>query len=527
MGRPAGHTPAPSLAAVADSLAAAFLAAAHPKPARDRDPAQGSDPTGDREAASGPAPTQNQDAPQGQDSTQGTDLTGDRDPAFTIAWTRSVLIAAGADVLGARRRWLPGLVSAVLAAYPRAPFDRPRELGRWIAQSAELTAAAEQAAAAGRHLVLVRHALYEIPAAHGAGAAGERPASSGAEVLAREPASRRPRTPADLARLLGLDAGELDWFADLRGWNRLAPGTKLHHYRYEWRSRPGRVPRLLEVPGQRLMYLQRQLIAEVYTDLPVHPAAHGFVSGRSAITGAAVHAGSHVVIGMDLTTFFARVTRGQIHAGLCRQGWGEALVPILAGLGTHAVPPAVIRAMPPGGDPGERQALAAALRIPHLPQGAPTSPLLANLAMHRLDERLTGWANAVGARYTRYADDLTFSGDTRLAARSDAFIRGVEAIVTDSGQRINPRKTRVRPRGTSQRVTGIVVNEHPAMDRHAYDRLRAILHNCARTGPEAQNRDRHPHFRLHLLGRINWAIALTPERAPGLWRLWDAIEWTD
>ncbi|WP_051701445.1 hypothetical protein [Mycetocola saprophilus] len=390
MGTRAGHTPAPSLAAVADSLAAAFLEAAYPKPARDRDPAQGSDPTGDRKAASGPAPTRNQDAPQGADPTR------DRDPAFGVGWTRPALIAAGADVLGARRRWLPGLVSAVLAAYPRVPFDRPRELGRWIAQSAELTAAAERASAEGRHLVLVRHALYEMPTALGTVAVGERPAPSGAEVFAEEPASRRPDTPAELARLLGLDAGELDWFADLRGWNRLAPGTRLNHYRYEWRSRPGRVPRLLEVPGRRLMTLHRQLIAEVYADLPVHPAAHGFVPGRSAITGAALHAGSHVVIGMDLTTFFARVTRGQIHAGLRRQGWGEALVPVLAALGTHAVPPAVIRAMPPGGEPDERQALAAALRIPHLPQGAPTSPLLANLAMHRLDERLTGWADAVG-----------------------------------------------------------------------------------------------------------------------------------
>ncbi|RLP74739.1 RNA-directed DNA polymerase [Mycetocola tolaasinivorans] len=466
-----GHTPAPSIRAVADSLASAFLDAAR-------------------------VPL---------DPGSGGEVLGHGAAAREHGWNRPVLIAAGASVLGARRRWLSPLVRAVLDAYPRAPFDRPRELAAWIEASAVLGDACAAATARGQHLVLVRHAVYEPVGA----------------------ASPLPATPAELAGLLGLDIGELAWFADQRGWNRRAGSARLQHYRYEWRARPGRVPRLLEVPGQRLMRLQRQLVHEVLTALPIHPAAHGFVPGRSARTGAAVHAGSHVVIGMDLTTFFARVGRSEITAALRRAGWGEAVAPVLAALATHAVPEAVIRAMPPGGNPEERFALAQALRLPHLPQGAPTSPMLANLAMRRLDDRLLGWAAAVGARYTRYADDLTFSGDQRLAARSDAFIRGVSGIVADCGQRVNERKTRVRPRGTSQRVTGIVVNAHPAVDRRSYDALRAPLHNCARTGPAAQNRENLPYFREHLRGRIDWVVSLTPKREPALRRLWEAIEWEE
>jgi RNA-directed DNA polymerase len=75
-------------------------------------------------------------------------------------------------------------------------------------------------------------------------------------------------------------------------------------------------------------------------------------------------------------------------------------------------------------------------------------------------------------------------------------------------------------------VCGIVVNEHPNVTRAEYDELKAILHNAARDGPEAQNRSAVPHFREHLIGRIAWVEALNPQRGARLRERLARIDWT-
>ena len=151
--------------------------------------------------------------------------------------------------------------------------------------------------------------------------------------------------------------------------------------------------------------------------------------------------------------------------------------------------------------------------------------MLANLAVRRLDSRLTGWAEKADATYTRYADDLTFSGNGDIARRPDAFIRGVRRIIADEGHIANPAKTRVRRQGTRQAVTGIVVNQHPNLSRVEFDRLKATLHNCAVHGPAAQNHSGASDFRAHLLGRISWVESLNPGRGAKLRREFSRIAW--
>lgn len=345
-----------------------------------------------------------------------------------------------------------------------------------------------------------------------------------------EPQWRWPVEPwAELAALgtaLGLRDGELEWFADSGGWLHRAPQGPLHHYRQRWITSPSGSPRLLETPGPRLQELQRRVGRRVLAAIPVHDAAHGYVRGRSPLTLATVHAGAPMVLCMDLEGFFSHVT-GERIAGLLRTaGYPPAVAAALAGLLVTATPEAVLRAAPQASsDAGwePRRRLLDRLAGPHLPQGAPTSPAVANLLAHRLDRRVAGLAAAVGARYARYADDLVFSGPATLPARGLA--ARVTHVAAEEGFRVRPDKTRVVPAHHRQRVTGLVVNADPAAARTEYDALRALLHNCARTGPDAQNRDGHPAFREHLLGRISWVATGRPARAAKLRALFDAIGW--
>ena len=184
-----------------------------------------------------------------------------------------------------------------------------------------------------------------------------------------------------------------------------------------------------------------------------------------------------------------------------------------------STPRVVLRRAP--GPPGEaRRRRLDRLALPHLPQGAPSSPAVANLLAHTLDRRLSGLAAAVGARYGRYADDLVLSGDDLPV---HGLVRRTAAIAAEEGFTLRPDKTRIMPAHHRQRVTGLVVNASPAASRRDYDDLRALLHNCALTGPDAQNREAHPAFREHLLGRIAWVGAGRPARQARLRELFDRI----
>ena len=150
---------------------------------------------------------------------------------------------------------------------------------------------------------------------------------------------------------------------------------------------------------------------------------------------------------------------------------------------------------------------------------------MANLCAYRLDVRLTALANALDATYTRYADDLAFSGDERLARSSRRLQVAVGRIAGEEGFELFYRKSRFMRRGVRQQLAGVVVNSHPNIRRTEYDTLKAILTNAARNGPAAENRDNRAEFRAYLLGKIGHVASLNPARGGNSGRLFDAIAW--
>jgi RNA-directed DNA polymerase len=412
------------------------------------------------------------------------------------AWDRAGLTDVAIGVFETPPGWLGGVLAEVLAAYPRPPADRPRELARFIARLASFR--------------------DRVPGAPGA-APDARPIRAVSFVVSPTRTVHRPhRTPVldevgKLADWLEVSVDELAWFADTRGMNRRATDRRLRHYRYLWLN-----GRLIEAPKPRLRALQRRILAEVLGLVPTHPAAHGFVPGRSPHTFAAPHAGQRVVIRLDVLSFFASVTAARVYGLFRTVGYPEPVAYALTGLCTTWTPAPIRRGAPSIPDRDYRLAL---LGAPHLPQGAPTSPALANLCGFRLDRRLAGLARAYGLRYTRYADDLAFSGSLHLPS---TFVDRVGVIAADEGFRLNPGKTRIRTAAERQALAGLVVNAAPAVPRDEYDALRALLHNAARTGLDEQNRDGHADFRGYLAGRIAWVGHRHPTRAAKLAALLEA-----
>ena len=208
--------------------------------------------------------------------------------------------------------------------------------------------------------------------------------------------------------------------------------------------------RTLFAPCPQLKELQRRILHRVLGRLKAHPAAMGFERGRSIVANALPHVGAGVVVRMDLHDFFPSTATHRVRAYFTGIGWGSEAVYLLLKWTTC--------------DGG-------------LPQGAPTSPRLSNLVNYLMDARLAGLAGRLGAVYTRYADDMTFSfpADDRSAA---AAVRATKRIIEDYGYRLHmKRKLSIRRRHQSQRVTGLVVNERVALPRATRRRLRAIRHH--------------------------------------------------
>lgn len=422
-------------------------------------------------------------------------------------WRRREMVRRVAVALGQTRAqtWVGTLVGEVQTAYPRPPLDRPRELARFVrtttgwlrGQDADPRPRVLRWEPAPTTLVAQRYPVADLP------------------------------DQAAVARLLDLDLGELAWFADVRGLERTA-GEALRHYRWTVLDRPQGV-RLLAAPKPRLMEAQRRLLRHVLARVPLHDAAHGSVPGRSVRTAVAPHAGQAAVLRMDLESFFAAVAAPRVYGVLLGPaGLPEPVAHLLTALMTTVVPEQVWRAQRLPADVSGRdrhRRLGARLAVPHLPQGAPTSPALANLVCYRLDRRLAGLAAASDASYTRYLDDLTFSGGAGVGRARFAELVG--EVAADEGFRVNEGKTRLVSAARRQSVLGAVVNERPTLQRRERDALRALLHNCAVSGWETQTRGRDPRtFRDHVLGRVSWARSLDPVFGERLSELVARIDWS-
>ncbi|GAA4430701.1 reverse transcriptase family protein [Bremerella cremea] len=410
------------------------------------------------------------------------------------------LVKRGAELLGKRWRWLRPLARKIVACH--SAKTRPRVV---LIEKMILTYAGFHRALYRGDDLYVANPLAIVPTMLPS------PAAIGWE------APVEITTPGELAAWLGVRTNELDWFADLRGWNERSDTECLRHYRYRFLPKRSGRTRLIEIPKARLKTLQRKILTEILDRVPPHDAAHGFRSGRSIQTFAQPHVGKQVCVKLDLADFFPSIHLCQIQGWFRAIGFPEKVADRLGGICCTTTPGEVLA--------GESFETIRTYRRPHLAQGAPTSPALANLCAYRLDQRLTGLAEAVGATYSRYADDLVFSGDDAFCRVANRFPISVAAIAMEEGFAVQHRKTRVMKQGVAQRIAGLVVNQQLNLPRKSFETLKAILTNCIRHGPASQNRSGHPDFRAHLQGKISYVASIHPAKGERLMHLFDQIEW--
>lgn len=221
-------------------------------------------------------------------------------------------------------------------------------------------------------------------------------------------------------------------------------------------------------PSDDLKELQRRISKVLLSRLKPHDACTGFRKGKSILTNSVPHVGKDFVLNIDIKDFFPSIAMPRV-IGLfrtlgCDQHASHALAKIVTYEGK-------------------------------LPQGAPSSPDVANLVCRTLDKRISGFCKARGFTYTRYCDDITISG----AGDGSGIMSFLGRIIREEGFAINDSKTRVRSRSQRQMVTGIVVNSLANLPREDLRRMRAIFKQ-AELNPE-----QFKQHRATLAGRVAFA----------------------
>ncbi len=302
-----------------------------------------------------------------------------------------------------------------------------------------------------------------------------------------------------LATGLGITLGELRFLA----WNRVM--SRISHYQRFAIPKKRGGERVISAPMPRLKRAQYWVLDNILARVALHPAAHGFVPGRSILTTALPHVARPVVVNLDLKDFFPSIALPRVHGVFAQLGYGDNVARILALLCTE-LPARQVQL------DGQTLFVADGQRV--LPQGAPTSPALTNVLCRRMDARLHGSAQKLGFDYTRYADDLTFSAKDAAAAKSvGKLLWRVKQIIASEGFTVHPDKQEVMRPHQQQRVTGIVVNQRPSLDGKTLHRFRAVVQQVERHGPAGRHWGGNPLVVDALLGYARYWVMVDAARA--------------
>jgi len=278
-------------------------------------------------------------------------------------------------------------------------------------------------------------------------------------------------TLAELAALMNLTTDDLVWLCYERG------ATDTDHYsRFEIPKRSGGT-RLISSPKPKMRKAQSWINDQLLSQLTPSTYCYAFRPELSIVDNASKHLNKKLIVKCDIKDFFPSITFPRVRGYFEYLGYNPGVATVLALLCTDA-PRARVTI--------KGNSMIVALGDRALPQGACTSPALANLIASRLDSRLAGLARVFKGEwiYTRYADDLTFSTDD-TEAELGKFLAAVTRITADEKFVIKPQKTRIMRAPMRQTVTGLVVGDAVRIPKATIKKVRALFHSIEKLGEEA------------------------------------------
>ena len=305
--------------------------------------------------------------------------------------------------------------------------------------------------------------------------------------------SHKLRTITDLARHLEVNS---DCLRDLLS-ELYSDETRLYK---SWdHSKPSGGTRPIDAPRDKLKFVQRRINERILQRTRINKIATGGVRGRRLRDNLMPHLGQSMVANFDLKSFFSNITNRQVYRLYTLIGASPGVARILTRLTTFKG---------------------------RIPQGAPTSPMLANLVAGYegrlcLDGRLERLCRKNKFRTKRWIDDISVSGPQYLKK----FEPTIERIIEQSGFMPNRNKTAFASKDEAQFVTGHLVNTKPNVSKQERRRLRAILHRCKTIGPEECTQGAIEQLKLSLRGKIAHLSSLNDETGLKLLKEFNSIKW--
>jgi hypothetical protein len=238
--------------------------------------------------------------------------------------------------------------------------------------------------------------------------------------------------------------------------------TEEYYHTFQRKKKSGNGFRKICAPSPELKNLQRKIKVEILDLVDLHEACTGYRKGMSIVNNASIHVGQRCILNVDIKDFFQSIGTARVAGYFAALGYPDEVAVLLSKLCCFQN---------------------------ELPQGAPSSPVLANLICHKLDRRLAGLARVSEMKYSRYCDDITFSTLGRIKI---GLVELLTSIFREEGFSINSEKTRLLSRKSCQIVTGLTVNRKVNIPRRKRRRIRAIFHKSVNT--RFQNQRQHDYL---------------------------------
>lgn len=255
--------------------------------------------------------------------------------------------------------------------------------------------------------------------------------------------------------------------------------------------------RTIDVPSERLMDIQRWILDNILNKYKLDEHCFGFRKGKSVYDNALLHVNKPCVINMDIKNFFPSINQSDVFYIFYNKGYTKKVSYYLAKLTTKGNV---------------------------LPQGAPTSPMISNIVASQLDKRLSCLGEKYHAVYSRYADDITFSGERNIKN----MIPIVKNIIEDAGFYVNEDKTRYAYSYQRQEVTGLIVNKKVNIPNQYLKELKKEIYFCKTYGVNSHLKYMNitkSFYKEHLYGKVQWVGMINKELGEKLLNELNQIEW--